>query len=1095
MSCLSPLKFASIRVIRGHSSEFFGLIRTRACGGRNFAWTALRRGTGLLAGLGLVLAGLAAPGPGSAKPATIRDPAHPSEEELRAFLQPEPRRTPAEALRTFETARGFHMELVAAEPMVYDPVVAAFDEDGNLFVGEMRDYPYPGAKQSGHNPRFPGDSFSEDQYQKPRAGKHAPTKPGDRPLGSVRLLRDTDGDGKFDQATVFADGLLWVCGIAPWKGGVFVTAPPDIWYLKDTDGDGQADIREKVFTGFGTRNQQAMLNNLQFGLDHRIYGSTAGNGGEVRPGGDPAAQPVVLTNYDFRFAPDSKRIERVTGTRQFGLSFDDWGNRFLCTQNAPCFHVVLPLEYLERNPYFTPRQTIASTTPVPTPLYRISPVERWRFLQSSRAVATSELPVKDVAGVSHNVVDSAAGITVYRGGAYPPEYYGNIFVGDGVSNVVHRRVLVPSGPTFKSERADTATEFVRSSDLWFRPVNFVNAPDGTLYCLDMSREYSESINIPPDIERHLDLTTRDQGRIYRIAPDGFKSPPPPRLSRATTAELVAALESPHGWWRDTAHRLLYERQDRTAVPALEELATRGSGHALRSTGNLPVPRGANRGQLDRATTRDLTAAARVAALWSLAGLAALTEEVLGAALADDHPGVRENAIRLAEPRLGSSETLRRQVVALLGDPAPRVQLQIAFTIGSCREWDQAGLLARLVKENVGDPWIQSAILSSTADCAGRLFAALAGDGSFLARPAGLDFARQLVVIIGAQNRAADVAQALEVLGPAQNLDAMLPLAVALAEGLKRAGSSVAVVDRAGRLNALLQRAPQLARDAQAKPAVRRGAVEALGLLPYAQAAPPLLALLDAQPPEPLQVAAIATLDQFHETAIGTELIKRRAVLSAAARGRALDAVLQRPERLGAVWAALEQKRLAPADLSARQRDLLRKHRDPAVRARALRLLGPANAASREAVYNSLLPALQLRGDAARGKATFEARCALCHQHAGIGHEFGPDLTAVRTGGREKALSSIVDPNREVLPQYFSATIETTDGETIGGIIRNETATTVTLRQPAGAERTVPRTAVAALKTSSQSFMPEGLETGLSAQDIADLIEFLFDPTR
>ena len=165
--------------------------------------------------------------------------------------------TPDEALKTFETVDGFRMELVAAEPMVQSPVAASFDADGNLYVAEMRDYPY-----------------------KP--------KPGKTPLGTVRLLRDTDGDGRFDQSTVFADGLLWAAGIAPWKGGVFVTAPPDIWYLKDTDGDDRADVRKKVYTGFGTQNQQAMVNNLAWGLDHFIYGAASGNGGTIRPGDDPA---------------------------------------------------------------------------------------------------------------------------------------------------------------------------------------------------------------------------------------------------------------------------------------------------------------------------------------------------------------------------------------------------------------------------------------------------------------------------------------------------------------------------------------------------------------------------------------------------------------------------------------------------------------------------------------------------------------------------------------------------------------------------------------------------------------------------------------
>src|SRR5262249_41664169 len=160
----------------------------------------------------------------------------------------------------------------AAEPLVYDPVAAAFDEDGNLYVCEMRDYPYK-----------PG--------------------PGQAPLGRVRLLRDTDGDGVFDTSTVFADNLLWAAGVVPWKGGVFVAAPPDIWYLKATDGDGKADVRRKVFTGFGTETQQAMLNNLVFGLDHKVYGATAGNGGAVRRADDPKAPPVAVGGRDFRFDP------------------------------------------------------------------------------------------------------------------------------------------------------------------------------------------------------------------------------------------------------------------------------------------------------------------------------------------------------------------------------------------------------------------------------------------------------------------------------------------------------------------------------------------------------------------------------------------------------------------------------------------------------------------------------------------------------------------------------------------------------------------------------------------------------------------------
>ena len=405
---------------------------------------------------------------------TIADPV------LEKFLEPLPALTPDEALKTFETVDGFRLELVAAEPMVQSPVAASFDADGNLYVAEMRDYPY-----------------------KPR--------PGNTPLGTVRLLRDTDGDGRFDRSTVFADGLLWAAGIAPWKRGVFVTAPPVIWYLEDTDGDDRADVRRKVYTGFGTQNQQAMVNNLTWGLDHLIYGAASGNGGMIRPGDNPAAPGVSVEHGDFRFDPVSGTFEPVSGNDQFGNTFDDWGNRFTCDESHPLSQAVLPRRELARNTYLAVSSAVQDIAGGSVPIFRISPIERWRQIRSSRRVAHSTR-TPESAGVSHHVVDAGAGVTVYRGGAYPVEFYGNAFVGDAQNNLIHRRILLPDGPAFKAIRGprEQSTEFVRSSDNWFRPVNFVNAPDGTLYALDMSRAVIEAIHIPLDVVKHLDLK---RGRV------------------------------------------------------------------------------------------------------------------------------------------------------------------------------------------------------------------------------------------------------------------------------------------------------------------------------------------------------------------------------------------------------------------------------------------------------------------------------------------------------------------------------------------------------------------------------------------------------
>ena len=460
--------------------------------------------------------------------------------ELREYLKPIPPKKPQEALKTFETIPGFHMELLASEPAVFSPISGAIDENGDLYVTEMIDYPY-----------YP--------------------KPGDKPLGSVRVLRDTDGDGRYDKSWVLAEHLLWAGGVACWKGGVFVAAPPDIWYFKDTDGDHRADIKRKVFTGFGTQSQQYMLNNLKWGPDHKIYGSTAGNGGMIRPGDNPHAKPIVLTKHDFRFDPVTEEFEPIAGTIQFGNSFDDWGNRFMCGESQPLFQAVLDQHYIERNPYLPAPSGINNIGGGNVPIFRISPIERWRHIRSSRRISHSTRNSLG-AGVSHHVIDAGAGVTIYRGNAYPKEFYGNAIVGDAQNNVVHRMLLTPDGVTFKERRADPGTEFVRSSDNWFRPVNFINSPDGTLFCLDMSREILESIHIPFDVLKFIDLKSgRDSGRLYRIAPDGFHFPGQPLLGSATTAELVAFLEHRNGWHRDTAARLLFERQDKDSVEPLKAL--------------------------------------------------------------------------------------------------------------------------------------------------------------------------------------------------------------------------------------------------------------------------------------------------------------------------------------------------------------------------------------------------------------------------------------------------------------------------------------------------------------------------------------------
>jgi len=966
----------------------------------------------------------------------------PTDEELKAFLQPVPLKSSQEALKTFETAPGFHLELVAAEPLVYDPVAAAFDDDGNLYVCEMRDYPF-----------------------KPAEGRE--------PIGSIRLLRDTDGDGVFDKSTVFADKLLWAAGVAPWKGGVFVAAPPDAWYLKDTNGDGVADVRQKVFTGFGTGNQQAMVNNLAWWLDHKIYGSTAGNGGAVRPADDPEAKPIEVNGRDFRFDPVSGEFETITGTVQFGNTFDDWGNRFVCSESQPLQHVVLPQHYLARNPYLPVPTAIHNIAPGPVPIFRISPVERWRQIRSSRRVASQERSAESP-GASHHVVDAAAGVTIYRGGAYPPQYYGTVFTPDPQNNLIHHRTLTPDGVTFKSQRVEERTEFVRSSDIWFRPVNLVNAPDGTLYCLDMSREILESIHIPLDVAKHLDFKSgRDYGRIYRIAPDGFRSPPPPRLSRASGAELVAALESPHGWWRETAHRLIYERQDKSLVPALERLVTQSK---------LPQ--------------------ARLLALWSLHGLGSLQDASLLAGLNDPHPGMRENAVRLAEPRLNSSPALLAKVLDLASDTNARVRFQVAFTLGEVRDPRAARALVYLAGHHADDPWMRPAVLSSMSAAPGETLALLNTNVGSINDAARVALCESLAEMVGQRNQREEVASALQAIAASDRSDQpdlsdlsdrasswKDRLLLALGRGLKRAGARFSPSE-APLLEKTLRSARQAALNGALAEARRAAAIQMLSCFLLDQTREALVPLLDASQPASVQTAAVRALSDYPDAAVADLLLQRWRQFTPVVRDEALQGLFSREGRTLALLRAAERGDVSLAGLDMARRELLLRHRNEEVRASAKKLFGEAARADRAAVVESYRPALQLKGDPQRGTPVFEKNCSACHALNGKGNAVGPDLASAASQGPDALLVSILDPSRYVLPSFVQYMIEDKQDRVFNGVIASQTATSITLKGGQGVTETILRADIRELRSSGLSLMPEGLEAAINHQEMADLIAFL-----
>jgi len=588
-------------------------------------------------------------------------------EEKEADYQDELPRIPpvplADALDTLEVAAGFRLEMVAHEPLVTDPVAMAFDEQGRLFVVEMRGY----------------------------------SERGEQRLGAVRMLTDTDADGTFDNSITYVDQLSWPTAICCFDGGVFIGVAPDILYCKDNDGDGRADIREPIFTGFGKSNVQGLLNSFQWGLDNRFHGATSSSAGNVRRPHEPAELAVSLRGRDFSFDPASLAWRPESGGGQHGLSFDRWGRKFNCTNSDHLRAVVVPDRYLARNPYYAlsnAAESIAADGPQ-AEVYRRSPVEPWRTVRTRLRVAGQVRGPIEGGGRASGYFTSATGVTIYHGDAWPAAFRRSSYamVGDVGSNIIHRKRVTPNGTSFRADRVDHQAEFVASSDIWFRPVQFCHGPDGALYVADFHREVIEHPDsLPPMIKRHLDLNSgTDRGRIYRIVSDDFVQPRRRLPGSASTAELVAMLEHANGWHRLTAARLLFERRDGASIAPLEQIIV---------TSTQPV--------------------ARIHALWALDGIEKLTARVLMSALDDSHPRVREHAIILSEQFAGRQTGLSEKLLAMTHDADLRVRFQLALSLGEFPQSGIASALADLLRAGSDDPWMRAAVLSSAAEVAGPL---------------------------------------------------------------------------------------------------------------------------------------------------------------------------------------------------------------------------------------------------------------------------------------------------------------------------------------------------------------------------------------
>ncbi len=997
---------------------------------------------------------------------------------------------PGESLKRFHLAPGFRIELVASEPHLADPVSMAFDARGRIFVCEIHGY-----NLDGHYDvmELNKTGVLDKTVRRIPANPQALERAERETYGTVKLLEDRDGDGVMDRATIWADHLPPCYGVVPARDGVIVLCAPDIVYLADRDGDGRAEVRETMFTGFGVGELWTRISSPHWGVDNWIYAASGvGSAGTIR--GPHLAAPVVLGNTCFRFKPDGSRLEPISGgTSGFGLALTDFDDRFLVSNQQHALYVApLPYHYLARNPYFAAPNPVIdiSTYGHPAQVYPTAPPDPWRL---KRSVEPEWVKFYGAAETTMGLVTAACAPLIYRADQFPAEFRGNHFSCESAYNLIHRCRLIPDGAGFKAVRTTENVEFLSSTEQWFRPVNLSLGPDGALYLVDMYREIIEDYTaIPRYLQQQYGLIAgHDRGRIWRVTHEAGARRSAVDLNQASNDELVSQLASANSWRRETAQRLLLERGENSVAPALAAL--------LRSGPN---------------------AVSRLHALHTLAGLGLLDPPRVEESVRDPDPGVRLHALRLAEPWLDRRPTLLDQVLQMTEDPDPKVRLQVAFTLGQTRDRRREPALTALALRFGADRWMQAALLSSVAESGPRLFGEISkqsGPGENLARP--------LAAITGARQRGEEIGPLLEMIvrhGPDRGMAYQTNCLGGLVEGLRR-GQPTALLAANGLISlrqllaspgmavrSLALQAAGLLRLTQTPEvlvvldAARREATDLNRSLPERQTAIGLLAsapfevlentarkLLEARQPLDIQMATVAALAASDDPATGPALLAGWSWYSPKVQESVLDAMFRQQRRLSALLDAMESGRIPPQTLDALRREQLLANRETKIRQRARDLLAQRiSDPGRPELLARYQVALSGPRDARRGQKLFQDQCVRCHSLQGVGGRIGPDLAGTKGRAEETLLLDILEPSAQITAGYRSYTIETERGDIFTGVVSAESATSVTIPGENGAEQTVLRKDITSMTASAVSLMPENLTDLVPPQDAADLLAYL-----
>jgi putative membrane-bound dehydrogenase-like protein len=964
-----------------------------------------------------------------------------------------PALAPADAQKAFTVPEGFEVRLFAAEPDVINPVAMTWDERGRLWVVELYEYPMGAA-------------------------------PGTKPRDRIKILEDTDGDGRADKVTVFADGLNLATGIQVGYGGVFVGQAPDLLFLQDTNHDDVADTRTVLMTGFGLEDRHELLNGFTWGPDGQLY-MTHGVFTHSRVKIPEASAPgVEVTAAVARFQPRTKKFEVFAdGTSNpWGVDFDRYGNAFVsaCVIDH-LFHMAAGGIYVRQG-----------GTPANPYSYQLLP---------------------SIVDHKHHMA-AYAGIQVYQGNQFPKEWQGEVLFGNIHQSAINHDHLVPNGSSFKAE---AQKDFLTTTDGWFRPVSEQVGPDGALWVMDWYDKYPCYQNAQADPEG----VDRERGRIWRVVYTGKKtgakvaSRPEVKmdLARLSTVELVKLLAHPNIWQRKMAQRLLTERRDATAVPELKKLLREGK-----------------------------TLEARLFALWTLNSSDQITESVLEDFYQDKEPAIRAWIARIVGERRLADGAVLKGLAQLASDPDPSVRLAVAtaarqlvsgaLTVdmpvsGDLKSIETGRILAPLVKASADakDPLIPFMIWQAAepriAENPEPAFRWLAEHGADTMPLSGqlarktlrricdtqdvgkLDMAMQFLAVVSERDVALTAASLDGLLDGLQgnkmkpSVDTE-PLLKKLAESGKPE-----LVDRAQRLGTLwgdassIQAAVATVNDSKAGTDERIKAIQVVRKVKTSASRDAMVRVLANNNPEPLKLEAIRALGEIGGDNVAEELVQRWKEFAPEERRVTAEVLVSRNRWIYTFLSAIETKTIFPNEIPATVIRTLSENSNDAIRQRAAQDIGrvrPADADKQKIIAAKKEMILAGKADLEAGHELAKKTCFVCHKLYGEGADVGPDLTGVGRSTLDALLANVIDPNQVVGKGYENTEIETKDGRSVSGRLVENTDTHIKLLSAGPKEEVVSKADIATMRTSELSVMPEGLEQMPDA-DFRNLIMFILHPPQ